>query len=412
MNTPRATDFIVGLPTLTRMAMAGVDLTPIGQRLIDRVAAAPDDANALMDLSRELLSKNLTASLATQAAAVALRQVFHLPSSFEPPALRVLALMTPGDQTANTPLEFVLDGSDVAIDLVFVAPGLPLPTSLPEHDLLFVCIGESDDSREMLMELVGTLAAWPRPVINPPDRILSMSRDGVCGLLADAPGIELPLSARVSRRALERIGEGDLPIDAVLHDGCFPLIVRPVGSHMGHGLCKLDTAAAIAPHLAAAPDEEFFVSRYVDYAGADGLFRKYRVVLIEGKPFACHMAISSDWIVHYQKAGMEESAARRAEEERFMVGFDDGFARRHAEALSAIARATQLDYLGIDCAEMPDGRLLVFEVDTAVLVHALDPVDLFPYKQPAMRALFAAFRQMLGRAVDDGGAERYAAGSR
>jgi hypothetical protein len=28
-------------------------------------------------------------------------------------------------------------------------------------------------------------------------------------------------------------------------------------------------------------------------------------------------------------------------------------------------------------------------------VHAMDPVDLFPYKQPQMRKVFGAFRQML-----------------
>ena len=54
-----------------------------------------------------------------------------------------------------------------------------------------------------------------------------------------------------------------------------------------------------------------------------------------------------------------------------------------------------LDYYAIDCAETAVGRLLVFEADTAMLVHAMDPVDLYPYKQPQMRKVFTAFRQML-----------------
>ena len=63
--------------------------------------------------------------------------------------------------------------------------------------------------------------------------------------------------------------------------------------------------------------------------------------------------------------------------------------------MRGIDAAMGLDYYAIDCAETAQGSLLVFEVDTAMLVHAMDPVDLYPYKHPQMRKVFAAFRQML-----------------
>jgi hypothetical protein len=104
-------------------------------------------------------------------------------------------------------------------------------------------------------------------------------------------------------------------------------------------------------------------------------------------------------MVHYLNAGMTECAAKRAEEERFMADFDTGFARRHAAALQGISERIGLDYLVIDCAEMPTGELLVFEVDPGAAVHSMDPPDLFPYKRPAMEKVRAAFRALLGRAV-------------
>ena len=107
------------------------------------------------------------------------------------------------------------------------------------------------------------------------------------------------------------------------------------------------------------------------------------------------MAISDSWVVHYMSAGMLESAAKRAEEARFFASFDDGFARRHRDALAEIARRVELEYVGIDCGETPDGELLIFEVDAGMTVHAMDSPDIFPYKQPQMRKLFRAFRQML-----------------
>ena len=82
-----------------------------------------------------------------------------------------------------------------------------------------------------------------------------------------------------------------------------------------------------------------------------------------------------------------------------MAGFDENFGRRHAAAFQVINERMMLDYLIIDCGETPDGKLLIFEVDTSAVVHALDAVDLYPYKQPQMQKVFAAFRTMLGTAV-------------
>jgi hypothetical protein len=114
------------------------------------------------------------------------------------------------------------------------------------------------------------------------------------------------------------------------------------------------------------------------------------------------MAVSEHWMVHYLNAHMDESEAKRAEEAAMMATFDEGFARRHAEAFAALCTAYPLDYFGVDCAETPDGRLLVFEADVAMIVHAMDSADLYPYKKPAMRRLFDAFVDCLHAAAGSG----------
>ena len=45
-------------------------------------------------------------------------------------------------------------------------------------------------------------------------------------------------------------------------------------------------------------------------------------------------------------------------------------------------RALGLEYYSIDCGETRDGRLLVFEIDSGAVVHAMDPVELFPVQTP------------------------------
>jgi hypothetical protein len=214
-------------------------------------------------------------------------------------------------------------------------------------------------------------------------------------LLRGIPGVVMPATARIDRAGLEKLGRGLLPYNPLPEDATFPLIARPIGSHAGRGLVKLDTAAAIAAYLAERPEAEFFLSPYVDYRSADGQFRKYRVIWVDGRPYPCHMAIADQWKVWYYNADMAASPAKRAEEEQFMSAFDEGFAQRHAAALAAMVGRFGLEYVGIDCAELPDGRLIVFEGDISLVVHAMDPPDLYPYKGPATQKLFTAFYDML-----------------
>lgn len=394
---------LIGLAPLMRQAFSGVDLRPLGARLVQRAMQYPGDANTLMDLSTVLqLIGNRELGLATQTQALQIQQHYQLAAATGTPGIRLLAIVSAGDLMANTPLEFLIEGSDVALDLLFVDATLPLPAELPEHDLVFVALGESDQNRPLLAHIAQQAKSWTRPLLNRPECIANLTRNGACALLGTAPGVSMPVSARIPRATLTQIASGELAVTTLLPDGDFPIIVRPVGSHAGHGLDKIDDAEAVGKYLETESAEEFYISRFVDYRSDDGLFRKYRIVLIDGKPFICHMGISQHWMIHYLNAGMAESAEKRAEEARIMAEFDTGFALRHASAFRAVTEILQLDYVGLDCGETRDGKLLIFEADSDMIVHAMDPVDIFPYKQATMRKIFDAFHAMLQRAIKKG----------
>ena len=77
-----------------------------------------------------------------------------------------------------------------------------------------------------------------------------------------------------------------------------------------------------------------------------------------------------------------------------MQTFDSDFAPRHRAAFSALADRVGLDYFTVDCAETRQGSLLIFEADNTAIVHDMDPPDIFPYKVPQMRKVFAAFAML------------------
>jgi len=386
----------LGIAKLSKLAFDGVDLGPLHSALVDKYIFEPDNAAALMDLSTiEQLFGNEQDGVARQGEALRLRQLYRSPCALETPALRLLALAAPGDVGNNTPLEFLLDGSDIALSTLYIVPGQQLPDPLPEHDLAIVTACEADGNRAVLAEIERLLPSWPRPVLNHPEQIALLSRERLHGLVKNVPSLVMPATIRIDRTTLSEIAAGRAELTAHLPDGIFPLIVRPLDSHAGRGLQKIADAAALTRYLAERPERGFYISRFIDYRSPDGLFRKYRVVFIAGKPFACHMAIADQWMIYYLNAGMSESAAKKIEEERFMTGFDHEFAKRHQAALAGIADQIDLDYFGIDCAQTAEGSLLLFEADIAMIVHLMDSPTVFPYKVAQMKKLFAAFTAML-----------------
>lgn len=387
---------LIGVAPLMLRAFRHEDLAPLAQVLVARAQAHPLDASAYLDCSTVLqLTGDHDVALAVQAEAVRIQPRYTLPARRGTAPLRLLVLMGLGDLMSNTPIEFLVEDSDVTLELLYLTQDAPWPEQFPEHDVMMVALAESETNQPLLQRLSATLAGWPRPILNRPERIAVLSRDGACAALAGIAGVEMPRTARVSRAQLAALVQAPDTLAGLLPDAAFPLIVRPIGSHAGHDLEKIDNPSDLPAYLERVGAERFYLARFVDYRGSDGMFRKFRVVLIGGRPLVCHYAISQHWMIHYLNAGMDQSADKRAEEALCMRDFDATFALKHRDALAEIDRRIGLPYLGIDCAEMPDGRLLIFEIDNAMVVHAMDDEQMYPYKKPAMRKVFDAFRQLL-----------------
>ena len=384
-----------GLAPFLRMSIAGTDLLPYGQDLLAQVGERPADANLLMNLSLAMQCLGQREfGLAVQEQALALRRIYELPALTQPSRLRVLLLTVAGDISANTPLECLLETGDIDLIYYYVSPGEPLALPMPDHDVLMVALGDSAENRAVLSSLEQSLANWSKPVINVPQHIPRTDRHALSRLLGDAPGVVMPATLPAERAALQAIADGAANLPESFAGCDFPIILRPIDSQAGRDLDRIGDCDELAAYLARVAEAQFFIARFVDYRSADGLYRKYRVALIDGEAFACHMGVSAHWMVHYVNAGMYEEAWKREEEARFMDGFAD-FAQRHSAAFRAVHERVALDYLCIDCAETAGGRFLIFEADHCMVVHAMDPEDLFPYKQVHMAKVKAAFENYL-----------------
>jgi len=180
----------------------------------------------------------------------------------------------------------------------------------------------------------------------------------------------------------------------------FPLLVRAAASHGGDSLQRCDNPGELAARLQGGQGAHYLTA-YRDYRSADGHYRKYRFIFIDRQPLPYHLAISPNWMVHYFSADMLAASWKSAEEQRFLDDPAAVLGRRAMDAIAAVARRLDLDYAGIDCTLLPDGRVFVFEANASMLVHYEPAGSLFAYKNAHVQRIVDAFQRMLERRLPE-----------
>jgi tetratricopeptide (TPR) repeat protein len=357
--------------------------------LLDATAANPGDVGAHLAIYEvaQLLGRPDLA-LEHQRRAIALAPV-HSTLASGRPEYTLLAPMVPGLYVANTPVDLLFDTTRVSLHRWYVDADGSVPP-LPAFDAVFVAAGESTAAQPALRALQRFTAACGVPVLNAPTEIAKLGRVAFAQTFAGARFSRVPPAVRMTR-------------DEYAADGYpTPHIVRPVDSHGGHGLERIDDDAARAAYVAALAADEVYVTEFVDYRSDDGFYRKYRIIFVDGEPFPFHLAISPRWMVHYYNAPMAENAWMRDEEHAFLAHMGNVFHGELADALREVSSLLPLEYVGIDCAIGRDGKLLVFEADNALIVHLLDDPQVYAYKYRYVprvaQAVDAMVRRRLGRA--------------
>ena len=65
------------------------------------------------------------------------------------------------------------------------------------------------------------------------------------------------------------------------------------------------------------------------------------------------------------------------------------------QALRSMGRRLELDFFGVDCSILPDGRLLVFEANATMLVHLEEFHAELQFKNPYVQKILDAFDALL-----------------
>lgn len=266
--------------------------------------------------------------------------------------------------------------------------------ALPPYDVVFNGIGEADINPGSLETAISLLQPVTAPVVNRPEIVLGTGRRDIPGRLAGLDGVIVPATEVVTRAMLSSPDAAALLADLGFQ---FPLLVRPPGFHSGQHFHKIDNPDELRVPLRDGPFNEFLVTQYIDYRNADGQFRKYRLLFIDGELYPYHLAISDHWKIHYFSALMAGNPANKAEEQRFLMDMTGALGAKAVAGLRGIQARMGLDYCGIDCSLSPEGDVIVFETNATMLIHSEESETEFAYRHRHVATLVEAFRGMFDK---------------
>ena len=294
-------------------------------------------------------------------------------------------LMLVSARGGNIPTNAWIQDRDFAVSAIYTEFHDP-SEALPPHALVLNAIGDADLCGVALAHAEEIAARSPAAVINSPARVRLTGRAENAQRLAAIAGVIAPKTRATSSASISAGEELN-----------FPLLLRRSGFHTGQHFVRVEHREALGPALADLGTGDLFVIQYLDARGPDGMARKYRVMFIDGVAYPLHLAISTDWKVHYFTADMSRNAAYREEERRFLEDMPKVLGSRAMAALSKLCTALGLEYAGVDFALAPDGSLLLFEANATMAVVPPGPEDMWDYRRSAINRALQAAAQMLRR---------------
>ena len=322
------------------------------------------------------------------ARAAAVQPLIRRTADQSPPAFSVIMLCAP--VAANTPVGTLIGRSayETHVLLLFTDGRYDAELVRRTGQVLVNLISDADQARGLLPLAADLVDRIGLPVVNHPRRVQGTTRDAVAERIRTLDGCRVP---RILRWRL-----GDDASSEALACGLaipFPVLARPVGTHGGDDFEKLRDATALAAFIERRPGLDHYLIEFIDYASSDGYYRKVRFFFVGEAILPYHLAIGKDWKIHHATTDMANQTWMRDEERTFLDDPAAVFTARNMASLRAIRATLALDFCGIDCALDRDGNVVVFEVNTSMLVH--DRNEDFPYKAPHVRAIKQAFDALL-----------------
>ena len=183
------------------------------------------------------------------------------------------------------------------------------------------------------------------------------TREQVSQKLQGIENLIMPLTIRIAPLSPNQI------IEAVEASGLeFPVLIREIGVHGGKTTYLLKNADEVRQLYALALDgQKYYLTQFYDYQ-EDGVYKKYRLVVIDGQAYFRNLGVKDHWMVHRtaSKAFMNQNPRYDKEEKYLIENFDKSLKLLIQSVITEIYKRIPLDYFGIDCNINKKSKICLF----------------------------------------------------
>ena len=243
----------------------------------------------------------------------------------------------------------------------------PERPNIDQANLILNTISDPDASIGALHQASELTKTLNTAIINHPDYIVKTTRDGIYRLFKDIEGFRVPKTIKVAPRCLN-------DVEKLIQEGSvvLPVIFREAGTHNGLKSCLLESPDQLYELEQFAFDGRgYYITQFVDFRSKDGLYRKARILIIDGIVFPSHLIVSTKWNIHAgsRKELMENNKEYQMAEEKFLTYVDTEILRR----FRTIYEILKLDFFGIDCNINEQNEILIFEINASMKPFGSNP---------------------------------------
>jgi len=232
-------------------------------------------------------------------------------------------------------------------------------------EVLVNAICEPLTQRGALAQLARLEQETGLPTLNAARVIATTARPDMARRVGRADGVRAP------HCTLYETGAGTL-LEHVRAEGHrYPVLLRPAGSHGSTGLVRAGDEIDVA--AAAATAGTCTVTDFVDFRSEDGLWRKHRMVYAGGRLFRRHLLVDDQWNVVGESRYFMHARGLFDEEKAWLRRPLTPKREPTYTRILAQFEAMELDFGVIDYAVLPDGDLVIFEINACVQLTGTIP---------------------------------------
>lgn len=233
------------------------------------------------------------------------------------------------------------------------------------------------------------------PFFNPPSLIMNTARDKIYQLLQEVDKLKIPKTVKINPKSPSDI------YDTIKKENLkFPVIFRQAGDHGGISTIKIDDDTEEF-NAFALDGKEYYLTQFVDYI-ENGIYTKYRLVVVEGEVYIRHVIFSDSWLIHNaRREYMDKHIEYQRKEAKLLKSFESQIKPKIQVVIHTIYKRLKLDYFGIDCTIDKNMNVLAFEINANMnILNDLGGIDSGEVWNEQIKLIKKAVTQMIIKRLD------------